>query len=89
MKIQYEIAGGHKRGPNGLNDYVRANPGLTQNEAAAQWVDTKFGQWIKDNITETEFSITDITVNGFIVEFTYASDAHDFRRELGGRELEA
>lgn len=89
MKIQYEIAGGHKRGPNGLNDYIKANPGLPQNEAASQWVNGKFGAWIKDNITETEFAITDVTTNGFIVDFTFQSDADDFRKQLGGRELEA
>jgi len=88
MKIQYEIAGGHKRGPKGLNEYIEANPAKTKSEASAEWIAAKFGAWITTNISE-DFVIADEDSNGFTVDFTYEDDATAFREKLGGRVLEA
>ncbi|MDR6757203.1 hypothetical protein J2Y48_002499 [Mycoplana sp. BE70] len=87
MRVQYEIANGHRRGENGLLEYLKSNPGTPKSEAIAAWVDAKFGTFIRTTISE-DFTITSADENRFIVNFTYESDANDFIKQLGGHRLE-
>lgn len=87
MRVQYEIANGHKRGENGLLEYIKSNPGTQKAEAIAAWVDAKFGTFIRDTISE-DFTIPQTSELNFVVDFTYESDADDFIKQLGGHKLE-
>ena len=88
MKIQYEIAEGHKRGENGLNEYLKINPGIPAEEATTQWIEKRFGTWITDTLG-TDFTFEQTSSKSFVVDFTYDDDGKQFLAMLGGHELEA
>lgn len=88
MKIQYEIAEGHKRGENGLNEYIKSNPGLDQPVAVQQWVEMRFGSWITNNLT-TDYVFVSTSPKQFVIDFTDGDDGNAFLVQLGGHELEA
>ncbi|CDZ31087.1 Hypothetical protein NGAL_HAMBI490_59600 [Neorhizobium galegae bv. officinalis] len=85
MKIEYEVAGGHRRGD--MENFIAANPALDTETAQRTWIEQRFGKWITDNITEN-FSIYETTPLGFRVDFPQNADALAFLRKLGGRSLE-
>lgn len=87
MRVQYEIANGHRRGENGLLEYIKSNPGMTKDAAIGAWIDAKFGTFIRDTIS-ADFTIPLTTEFHFVVEFTYESDADDFIKRAGGHRLE-
>lgn len=87
MRVQYEIANGHRRGENGLLEYVKSNPGTPKEAAIAEWIDAKFGKFIRTSISE-DFTIPTTSEFNFVVDFTYESDADDFIKQLGGHKLE-
>lgn len=88
MKIQYEIAEGHKRGENGLNEYLKINPGIPKSDAITQWIEKRFGLWITTTISE-DYSFEQTSSKSFIIDFTYDDDGHKFLAMLGGHEMEA
>ncbi|GAA5657120.1 hypothetical protein Brsp06_03494 [Brucella sp. NBRC 13694] len=88
MQVHYEIAQGHIRGENGLLAYIKSNPGTPQEEAIAEWIDHKFGQFVRDNISN-DFTIPQTDTNKFVIDFTYESDADTFVKLLGGYRMEA
>lgn len=88
MKVQYEIAEGHKRGESGLNEYIKSNPGLEQPVAVRDWIEGKFGTWVRDNIG-TDYAFESTSPKQFVIDFTYADDAALFVSKLGGHTLEA
>lgn len=87
MRVQYEIANGHKRGEDGLLEFIKRNPGMTKDAAVAGWVDAKFGKFIRDTISE-DFTIPQTSEFSFVVDFTYEIDADDFIKCAGGHKLE-
>lgn len=87
MRVQYEIANGHRRGENGLLEYIKSNPGTTKETAISQWVDAKFGAFIRTTISE-DFTIPMTTEFNFVIDFTYEDDADDFVKQLGGHKVE-
>lgn len=88
MKVQYEIAEGHKRGQSGLYEYMKANPGLEQSIAIQQWVQAKFGTWVSENIG-ADYTFESASPKQFVIDFTYEDDATVFVEKLGGHTLEA
>ncbi|MGV1751532.1 hypothetical protein [Agrobacterium sp. CG674] len=88
MKIQYEIAEGHKRGENGLNEYLKINPGIAAEEATTQWIEKRFGTWITTTISE-DYKFEQTSSKSFVVDFTYDDDGRKFLAMLGGHEMEA
>ena len=87
MRVQYEIANGHKRGEDGLLEFIKRNPGMTKDAAISAWIDSKYGAFIRDSISE-DFTISDTSEFTFLVDFTYESDADDFIKRAGGHKLE-
>ncbi|MCY1741429.1 hypothetical protein [Ensifer sp. SL37] len=87
MRVQYEIANGHKRGEDGLLEFIKRNPGMTKDTAISSWIDNKFGTFIRDSISD-DFIIPLTSESGFVVDFTYESDADDFIKRAGGHKLE-
>lgn len=87
MRVQYEIANGHRRGENGLLEYIKSNPGTPKGTAIGEWIDAKFGTYLRNTISE-DFTIPTTSEFGFVVDFTYESDADDFIKQLGGHKLE-
>ncbi|WVT74008.1 hypothetical protein QM996_02520 [Sinorhizobium chiapasense] len=88
MQILYEIAEGHKRGENGLNEYIKSNPGIAREIAIQQWVQMRFGSWITDNISKDYYFVS-TSDKQFVIDFTYGDDGNLFIKKLGGHELEA
>ncbi|XUY28546.1 hypothetical protein RMR21_015630 [Agrobacterium sp. rho-8.1] len=88
MKIQYEIAEGHKRGENGLNEYLKTNPGISAKDATTQWIEKRFGAWIT-TIISGDYKFQQTSSKSFIVDFTYEDDGRKFLAMLGGHEMEA
>jgi hypothetical protein len=87
MKIQYEIAEGHKRGENGLTEYLKINPGILADEATAQWIEKRFGAWITAEIGR-DYTFEQTSPKSFTINFTYDDDGRKFLALLGGHEME-
>ena len=88
MKVQYEIAEGHKRGEDGLNEYIKSNPGIEQAIAVKQWIEGKYGAWVNENLG-TDYAFESTSAKQFVIDFTYEDDAKVFVEKLGGHTLEA
>lgn len=82
--IRVNIANGHRPQVDAIVD---ANPGITPDEAAQQWVARRYGDWITRNITEA-FSFRDVTVSQFDIMFSAETDARQFQSQLGGQEVQ-
>lgn len=88
MKIQYEIAyNGHKRGMNGSEQYAKDRPGTDPAEAFKEWVELRFGTWIKANLSE-DYIVCDINGDMFVLDFLHDTDATEFKNRIGGRVRE-
>lgn len=85
MKIEYEIAGGYKRGE--LAGYIATYPALSQSEATQNWIDIKFVPWINEAITE-DFSIYEYGLDFFRLDFPNREHGLTFLTQMGGRLLE-
>ena len=81
--IRLKIANGHRPQVDAI---VEANPGMSPDEAAQQWVAQRYGDWITANITHA-FSFRDVTVSQFLVLFSSAEHARAFQRAVGGQEV--
>lgn len=85
MKIEYEIAGQHRR--TELENFIEANPAMEVEAAKAAWIDSKFGSWVRKNVTE-DFTIYELTPLGFRIDLPQPAHALLFIQKLGGRSLE-
>lgn len=75
MKIQFSF-------PNGYNSDIT---NARENDEFEVWVNTKFGNRIRDLISN-DFRL-EITDAYFIVDFTYEDDGEKFLKTFGGREI--
>ncbi len=82
--IRVKIAKGHKPQVDAIVD---ANPGITPDQAAQQWVAKRYGDWITANITEA-FSFRNVGVVQFEVMFSSEEHARQFQSLIGGQEVQ-
>lgn len=88
MKLRVDIAGGYKRTDIAL--ITIENPSLKPEEATRQFVEAKYGNWIRSNMQQAadEFSFPEVTEKYFVIDFTSNDDALEFKTKIGGRFLE-
>lgn len=82
--IRVKIANGHRPQVDAIVD---ANPGITPDQAAQQWVARRYGDWITANLTEA-FSFRDVSIAQFDVMFSSPEHAWQFRSLIGGQEVQ-
>ncbi|WP_426313497.1 hypothetical protein ACN9MF_17910 [Methylobacterium fujisawaense] len=82
--IRMRIANGHR--PQ-VDTIVDANPGITPDQAAQQWVAKRFGDWITANVTDA-FSFRNVGVTQFDVMFSSDEHARQFQSLIGGQEVQ-
>lgn len=85
MKIEYTIAGGHKRGE--LTGYKLKNPALTDEQAVAHWVQERFGPRLVEAIG-SDFDIYETTDSYFLINWPSKADGLQFLTLFGGNVLE-
>lgn len=85
MRILMQIANGYRNGP--IEAMARAAIPSDQISPTEQFVQARYGAWIKDNLG-SEFAISDVNDTSFTVEFTHEDDALAFQKQLGGRIME-
>lgn len=81
--IRVKIANGHRPQVDAIVD---ANPGITPDQAAQQWVAKRYGDWITANITEA-FSFRSVGIAQFDVMFSAEEHAREFQSLIGGQEV--
>ncbi|MFC7066087.1 hypothetical protein [Brucella rhizosphaerae] len=85
MKIKMAIAQGYVEGE--IKGFIEANAGLSASEATAQWVEQKYGRWIKENLeTEYDIRLTDSDTS-FVIGFPTEELALKYRELLGGHVI--
>jgi len=85
MKIKMAIAQGYVEGE--IKGFIEANPGLSVSEATEQWVEQKYGRWIKENLeTEYEIRLVDSDTS-FVIGFPTEELALEYRKLLGGHVI--
>ncbi|CAO4182123.1 hypothetical protein EEDFHM_04067 [Methylorubrum populi] len=82
--IRVKIANGHRPQVDAIVD---ANPGITPDQAAQQWVAKRYGDWISTNITEA-FSFRAVSIAQFDVMFSAEEHARAFQAAIGGQEVQ-
>jgi hypothetical protein len=82
--IRVKIANGHRPQVDAIVD---ANPGITPDQAAQQWVAKRYGDWISANITEA-FSFRSVSIARFDVMFSAEEHAREFQAAIGGQEVQ-
>ena len=84
MKIKMTIAGGYQRGE--LKSYIESR-GTNTLDATREWIDQKFGTWIRMNLTD-DFTITNVTKADFVIDFASDEAAVSFREQVGGKVVD-
>ncbi|MCG5249615.1 hypothetical protein [Methylorubrum extorquens] len=82
--IRVKIANGHRPQVDAIVD---ANPGITPDQAAQQWVARRYGDWITANLTEA-FSFCAVSIAQFDVVFSSPEHAWQFQSLIGGQEVQ-
>lgn len=75
MKLRFNF-------PNGYNSEITK---ARENDEFDQWVNTKFGNRIRDLISD-DFTL-EIAEAFFTADFTYEDDGYAFLKNFGGREI--
>ncbi len=90
-QIHMNIAGGYMRGE--ILKRIEDNPQKAAVEVVTEWIDLRYGSWIRSNMPDAVFAIKNAVVQGegdsmrgsFRLDFDSPNDEDYFVRHVGGK----
>jgi hypothetical protein len=92
MKVHMNIAAGYKRGE--LKQWFEESPDaaidpVARIDAVTAWIKSRYCGWLSaQDITESEFTLSDVTTEYFRIDFVHDTDAQLFVSQIGGTVME-
>ncbi|WP_018897157.1 hypothetical protein [Rhizobium sp. 2MFCol3.1] len=94
-KVLFNIAGGHMRGE--IKAEIDNNPSKTHADVVSEWIERRYGGWVRKHMQGKTFIIADVIVTGsptnvppdlagsFTIDFENPNDEDFFVHNVGGK----